>query len=181
MNLTLISKADTLPVSLDDVKANIGINTDDQDNIVLQKIAEAVEIVQGETGKTFADHTWEESYPCWRDVKLSRAPLKSVAWVKYYPDDDSDDQATLDPSSYFVQKPTYTPGKLTYKDWYTLPFLASRPDAVTIRYTSGHLVVPEIAKAAIKNVTRWLYFERDGEDFKAGLQRVLERMQLYGY
>jgi uncharacterized phiE125 gp8 family phage protein len=110
---------------------------------------------------------------------LTRAPLYSVEHIKYY--DTSNTQQTWSDTNYNVMKFANQKGFVEIVDGQGLPDLASRADAVEVRYHSGYGTgavgaskVPSAIKQAILLIVGHLYEKR--EDSVSRLPKASEYM-----
>lgn len=188
--LTTISKSDTLPITLDDVKSHLMVEHDLDDDLITDYIWQAIAYCEESTGSDFTQAVYDlavpgwndNTVPCWnRKIVLPKVPVSDVTSVKYY---DSDNvEQTLSSSSYYVFKPTFQPAFVEFDSSITLPTLKKRSDAVTIRFTAGYATLPHQARGAILLLVGSWYENRQAEitgtittTLKLGAERLLAQI-----
>ena len=188
--LTQISKSDTLPITLDDVKLHLMVEHDLDDDLITDYIWQAIAYCEESTGSDFTEAVYDlavpgwndNTVPCWnRKIILPKVPVSAVASVKYYDTDNA--QQTLSSSSYYVHTPTRQPAVVEFDANTTLPALKTRADAVTIRFTAGYATLPHQARAAILLLVGSWYENRQAEitgtittTLKLGAERLLNQI-----
>ena len=112
MTAALITGPALEPVSLDDAKAHLRLDTDDDDTLLTAAIAAARVHVEALTRRLLIEQGWRvylDRWPQKRIVTLSPAPLISVDTVTVY--DASGDPAVVDADDYEVDT-IAVPGRL---------------------------------------------------------------------
>jgi uncharacterized phiE125 gp8 family phage protein len=182
LGLKLITGPTVEPVTLDPAfRARLRLDGTDDDTDVEAMIAECREACEAETHRAFLTQTWSlflDSLPYGvGEIRIPRAPLQSVAWIKYY--DLAGTLQTLDPSLYHVATAS-EPGRI-WPVWNTVwPFTQyGRPEAVEIRFTAGYgsvaSAVPRAAVAAIKLLVADRYMHR-GDDSQTPIPPAVRRL-----
>jgi len=156
--LSIFTRPTITPISLADAKAQMRIDSTDDDaevDRVMRAAAEffAASIAGGRTWTPTVFDLTEGGFPLGRDrLYLPSPPLASVTSVSYY--DTAGDAQTLEETTDFtVMAPSDEQGWIvpivnTY--W---PTTQDRDDALTVRFTAGYAdrdAVPERAKHAIR-------------------------------
>ncbi len=158
--IKIITAPENLPLSLEDIKGHLRIDTDDDDALLMRYLQVAVERVQALTGLFFLNYTVEESFDRFfmhhahngarqygqtgfyaglhggcgeaRQMRLGAAPVQSVNSVKYY---DSDGVLqTVDPSLYFLEDDI-----VYFNAGFSVPSLRPQGRPVRINYIAGHI------------------------------------------
>lgn len=170
MGLRLISEPEEWPITLDEAKKHLRVDTDDDDELIEAFIEAATDYCDGATGylgRALVEQTWElvlDEFPA-DEIKIPMPPLISVDSVKY--DDASGVEQTLSASEYTVDDIS-EPGWL-------LPVSGAWPsaydsvNAVRIQFTCGYAAtgspavqtVPGTIKSAIKLIVGNLYANRE--------------------
>lgn len=156
--LKLITPPATEPVTLTEAKARLRITITDEDDDITSLIKQARELCEAACQRAFITQTWSlylDDFPRhihWyqQAIRLPRAPLQSVTWIKYY--DTAGVQRTYDAAMYHVTTGS-EPGRIAPlwgAYWQYAQF--GRPEAVEVRFVAGYGAasdVPNAAKAAI--------------------------------
>jgi uncharacterized phiE125 gp8 family phage protein len=177
MGLKLVTAPADWPITLEQAKAHLRVDTDDDDDLIEALIDAAVESAELFQGRALVDQTWDlylDAFPCSRweglrrvnQIEIRKPPLIEVAGVFYL--DSSGAEQTLSASLYTVDTAN-EPGRVVLKSgsWPTLPDLAN---AVRVRFRAGYLDqgvspavenVPKSTKAAILIMIGDLYANRE--------------------
>lgn len=159
MSLTLVTGPTQEPLTLEEAKAQLRIDFDDDDALLRRLITAARQWVEGQTKRSLLTQTWDQTLDyCWPDrIRFERNPVISVSSVTY--NDGSSPMTTLAASKYTVVtrrsasfiEPAYN------EDW---PDIITVPDAVRIRFVSGYTDVPESLVHAISMLVAHWYETR---------------------
>jgi len=169
MALTLVTDLTDEPVSLDEVKAHLRLDIDDDDAYVAGCIAAARQWVEEQTKralmpKTYdqtVDYIWPWKYGNYR-IDLEVAPVSAVTSIKYI--DTTGAEQTLASSQYIVAGRTHHPfiTPAYDVDW---PEVRWIPDTITVRYTAGDAdAVPQAVHRALMILAGHFYEDREGGD-----------------
>ncbi len=136
------------PVSLVEVKAQLGYSENDSssDDRLTRLIVAATEIWERDTQSITTERVIHEKLPEFPEdgFRLYYRPVPAITSIKYF--DPSGTEVTLPPTVYSYD----APNRMLYlANGQSFPGVQSRWDAVTIEYTAGLPVIPEIAKQAI--------------------------------
>jgi uncharacterized phiE125 gp8 family phage protein len=154
------------PVSIAEVKEQIGIKSDDPalDSIISRRIVEARKYAENYTGRALIEQTRELRWACFVDEHELPSAL-SVSSMKYI-DTDGTEQ-TLDTSNYVLDTYAFIPFvKLAYgKSW---PAARLEHNAVRIQYSAGYgatadAVEPLIKEAIILLIGHWMNHQAQAE------------------
>jgi uncharacterized phiE125 gp8 family phage protein len=178
MALNLISVDDDLLVTLQEAKDFIGLSFNHDDALVEGCIRTATELAERETGRSFRETVWEETFKHWKCWMLSRAPVLEVEEIRYFDTDNV--ERDLASSNYIVVRPTFQLGQVWFPRDVSLPSVYCRPDAITVKYTAGYTQQPAMARQAIKVLAKWFYMDRTGKDVENGIDRLLDRLRVHG-
>jgi uncharacterized phiE125 gp8 family phage protein len=191
---TLITKSSdpTTVISLADVKAQSTLEHSADDTLITALMASAIDHLEYSTGMVFYDTTFDEVLPyfpgCRGSITLQGAPLKAITYLKYYDPDGT--LTTMDAEDYLVMTPALSRGFICPSpDVSYWPSTQCRPDAVTIRYTSGwpSSTVPAAAKHMIRLLVVTWYEHREAEgtiqtkQLELGLERLINQLTPAGY
>lgn len=151
MSLTLITPPPVKPISVAEAKAQLRIDTADDDARIGALIAAAVQHIDGRDGwmnRAFVQQTWElrlDAFPWIREANrygsiiLPLPPLRSVDSVSYR--DSAHQLQVWDPSNYDVDLGGDWKGRITPKQAVPWPQTDTQPDAVIVRFTAGYAPV----------------------------------------
>lgn len=192
-----------LPMSLEDAKRKLQIETVDLDaeaaeeidNNVSEAIAAAAEFIEDQTKFTLRPSTFVltlDRWPCF-PLAIEKAPLREVVAIRYLDEDKV--QQTLPPADWYsVQTAT---GGLIYRDpAATLPALANRAAAVEIELDAGFdvpgqtgatvvLEQPQRIRQALSLLTGHYYNNRDAVtdgrtyEVEMGANTLLDTVRLF--
>ena len=128
----------TTPITLVEAKAQMRVETSDDDTLITRLIAAAVAFTdgQGALGKAMITQTWRQwvgNNPS--EVQLAMLPAASVTAVKYYDSDGTLQTATLADFEVFGTSTYKYIKPISGKSW---PVAQTRSDAVAIEYTTGY-------------------------------------------
>lgn len=149
MNLTLVTPAAVLPVTVAEVSDHCRLDSPtDADEALVETYIEAAATwafgVSGWTGRSLTDETFEETFDGWTrrvrstilsELPLARAPVRSVASVKYIDTNGteqtlaSDQHRLVGRNGQGVIVPAYN---------VTWPGLRTQEANVTVRYVAGY-------------------------------------------
>lgn len=166
--LELVTAPAALPVSLSEVKAQLRIEHDDENNYLDRLINAAIALVdaKGILGQAIITQIWAQWLPYTpdREISLSIGPVQSVDAVKYYDDDGILQTDTLSNFDVFglpfakIVKP---------KTGFNWPISQVRPDAIKIEYTVGYgdtsAGVPDTIRHALLMLIAYWYENRENE------------------
>lgn len=161
---TLVEAPEDL-LGLDEAKAHLRVDHDDEDDLIRGLVAGAVAHLdgwQGVLGRCILTQTWAVSVA---SLGTQRLPFPDVqsAVVSYL--DANGDSQTVDPADYRVEV-FHGAGYLVFDSGYSAPtVLSGRDDAVTITAVYGVDVPPPALKvAALMLVGHWYRHREGGTD-----------------
>jgi len=159
------------PVTLEELKDHLRVDSVDEDAVLTGLLAAAREWCEGFQNRAYITQTlqlWLDEWPAANVIVLPRPQLQSVDSVKYYGTDDT--EYTLDASDYRVSLYGYK-GRVVLNHGKSWPSTILRPaEAVVVEYDAGYgddaADVPERARMAIKIVAAHLYENREVTDVR---------------
>ncbi len=179
-------------VSLAEAKKQVNEVSGDDDALLSRLISTATEQVERDSGRALLTQTWKmirDAFPgtCW--VALPRAPLQSVASVKYY--DTAGVLQTWPITNYLIDT-VREPGLLWLADDADWPSLvSSRPNPVEITYVCGWKTaaeVPQRAKHAVLLLVAHWYRSREpvaigtiSSELELTYQALIASLRPHGY
>jgi len=159
--LTRIVDPAVLPLTLNEVKAQLRVTTNDQDDLITGYIMAATDFIEGEwgfLGRALVTQTWRltlDGFPgsagfgsaWWQagsyqfggsggQIKIPLPPLQSIASIKY--DDSNGNEQTVSQFSYFVDTAS-EPGWVVPAGATTWPSTLSAINTVRIDFVAGYL------------------------------------------
>jgi uncharacterized phiE125 gp8 family phage protein len=136
MTAALITPPEIEPVLLDDAKAHLRIDTDDDDALLTAAIAAARVHVETLTRRCLIEQGWRvylDQWPRRRIVSLGPAPLISVESVTVY--DTAGDPTVVDPGDYEVDTVS-VPGRILLSA--AVPVATRQVNGIEIEVTAGY-------------------------------------------
>lgn len=155
MNKYRTNDATTEPVTLAEMKEQLGISSTFSDTKIGRNYKAARQMVEKDTDRSLISQTWRVTLDAWPTsgvIFLPNGRLISVASLKYI-DSDGDEQ-TLAENTHFVVHSKSDVARIVEADNQSWPSLhATRKEVVEIIYTAGYGTtaddVPDWAKEAI--------------------------------
>jgi len=178
--LKLLSSSTGIPVSLNELKDDLNIDFNSDDDRLLKLIKRAIDKIEKDTGRALYSQTWEEVLPCFPtcQLELPIVPLSAIDRIDYY---NSSNVSTRWGSSvdtpWYLINPTNLPAYIQPKTSYPVSY--SRPDAVTVRFTAGNC--PERAKQAISFLVACWNENREGGDTSQDYKNLINSLKIGGY
>lgn len=151
-------------VSLEDAKAHLRVEHDEEDVLLEQYCAAAEQWVEEFTSRAFVTQTWELQLPHWpsaREIRLPRPPLQAVTWVKWT--DDEGIERTMSPDYYEVDTIS-EPGLIELVPGARWPDSTIQIRSVNVRYVAGYGdadAVPPAVKQAARFLVGHFYENRE--------------------
>ena len=150
------------PVSLEELKAHLRVDIDDDDALITSIGKAARQQAEVYTGRAFCTQTWDLFLDSWPTViYLPYPPLSSVTSITYT--DTAGDSQTVSTSVYTVDTDS-EPGRIYLAYGQTWPTTRGIRHAITVRYVCGYgaaAAVPENVKHAIKIMAADMYENRE--------------------
>jgi uncharacterized phiE125 gp8 family phage protein len=152
MGLTSITTSAS-PVTLAEARAYLRIDGGDDDAVLASIIEAATEWVEDQTRQQLRTTVLEytlDAFPCGREIRLPKPPLRSVEAVWYF---NPAGQEAIFPSAAYKLDTSSKPGRIILKPGFSWPVTDGSPQAVRIEYTAGYddaAPVPAVLKQAIK-------------------------------
>lgn len=187
----LVTAPTKLPVELNDMKAWVAIDYDDDDVKIGAMIEAATQHFDGRTGilgRGIMPQTWRVQLGQFRScIRLPLLPFQSVISVKYFDGDNA--EQTVSDNIYGVYEDSIG-AYITLLSGQSWPSTYDRVDAVTIDYVVGYknsAKVPGPIKTAIMILVADLYDNPDGVsdvgsifDQNAVVSRMIAPFRLIG-
>lgn len=167
MGISLYAAADGEPISLDEAKAHLRVDLDEEDELVMACIAASRSYLETVCGRSFVSQTWDytidNDWPCVDSepvIELPRAPLVSVTSISYV---DSDGATQTLASNQYVVDGSETIGRIYPAYAVIWPTVRTQNRAITVRFVAGYgaaAAVPEAIKQAVLLLVGHFYAQR---------------------
>jgi uncharacterized phiE125 gp8 family phage protein len=160
MPLQLIISPSVEPVTLDEAKLHLKVDTTDDDALIATLIAAARARAEWNTGRAFVTQGWMLWRDCWAEcVEIPLPPLQAVSAVTVYAPDGT--ASVIDPSNYTVDTASQ-PGRIVFG---CIPPVGLRAvNAISVAFTAGYGDaagdVPAPVREAILEIVAELYVHR---------------------
>ena len=168
MSLQLTAPPVIEPVSLDEAKAHLKVDTTDEDALIARAIAGARARAEWHTGRAFVTQGWMlwlDCWPCTGAVEIPLPPLQAVTSITVYATDGT--PTVLDPSTYQVDIAS-SPGRVLLSGCSVAPMDLRTMNALAIAFTAGYGDdaddVPTQIREAILDYVADLYANRGDSD-----------------
>ncbi|MBL4767638.1 MAG: phage head-tail connector protein [Rhodobacteraceae bacterium] len=155
-----------LPVSLEDMKAWVVIDYDEDDAQITALIEAATQHFDGYSGilgRAIMPQTWRVQLPCFQSfMRLPLSPFQSVTSIKYYDEDNAEQTVSGDVYAAYEDSIGAFISLLPGQSW---PSSYNRADAVSIDYMVGYknvAKVPGPIKTAIMMLVAEMYDNPEG-------------------
>lgn len=165
MALVLVMPPAVEPVTLQEGKAHLRVDTTDDDVLISSLITAAREYCEAFQRRAYITQMWElvlDAWPNGPEIRLPRPPLQSVVAVRYC--DFSGTEYTLSPEDYIVDTKS-EPGRVVLAYGKTWPAVMLYPASpIAIRFTAGYgdpASVPAKVKQAILLLVGHWYENRE--------------------
>jgi uncharacterized phiE125 gp8 family phage protein len=182
MLLSLHTAPAETPVSLEEAKAHLRVEHDEEDDLITALINAATAEIDGRQGflrRSLVTQTWDyflSWFPVQARICLPFPPVQSVTHIKYF--DGANAEQTFDPASYevvTVAEQAYV--QLAHNaSW---PGTYEREQAINIRYVAGYgdpEDVPANIRAAILIRVGELYANRGDADWSGDMSKPVRRL-----
>jgi uncharacterized phiE125 gp8 family phage protein len=162
-NLTLYTAPTTEPLTLDEVKSYLRIDTSDDDVYLWSLLTTARKFCESFQNRVYITQTWEVSFDNWpcSVIELPKGNLQSITHIKYT---DSDNVITTIDSGDYVVSTRGMLGKVAPAYGKSWPSFTPCPlDPIVIRYVCGYGTaddVPEQVKQAMYLLISHWYEQR---------------------
>lgn len=169
MALTVVTSPTVEPVSLDEAKAHLRVDVEDENDQIRALITAARQYIETFTGRALCTQTWDlklDAFPCSDTLWLRKPPVSSVTSITYL--DTANVSQTWSASNYLTDLPAgeqATFARITPAYGVVWPSTYSVINAVTVRFVCGYgatgATVPEGLRQAMKLMIGHLYGFRE--------------------
>jgi len=165
MKVAIVTPSTQDPITLDEAKNFMKIDTEDDDGLILTQITAAKEYAEATQGRKFMTQTWKYYLDDWPDenyIELPFPPLQDVSTIKYT---DYNGTQTTWSSSEWDHDIVSEPGRVILGYGYSWPTATLHPNnPIEIQFICGYGTpddVPEVTKAGMKLIIDELYENRE--------------------
>lgn len=146
MALQIVTPPALEPVTLDDAKAHLKVDTADEDALIATLVTAARARAEWHLGRALVAQSWIQWLDCWQGaVEIALPPLIAVTSVTAFARDGG--ETSIDPADYFVDTAS-APGRVAF-DRAAPPDLRAR-NAVAIAFDAGYGAAAEDVPAPIR-------------------------------
>jgi uncharacterized phiE125 gp8 family phage protein len=166
MSLSLTTPPAAEPVTLDQAKAHLKVDTTDDDALITSLIAAARARAEWHTGRAFITQSWTfwlDGWPCDGVIEIPLPPVQSISAVTAYALDDS--ATVLDAATWQIDTAS-APARLALKPNASPPVNLRALNAIAIAFTAGYggaSDVPAPIVQAVLMILAALYAHRGDE------------------
>ena len=153
------------PVTVDEAKVQLRIESDDFDDEIRKQIDAATDYLQTVGDRQFCTATWMtklDKFPCGYDdeIRLAKSPLASVSSIAYL---DADGTSTTLSSTAYDVDTNSEPGRITLSYGDVWPSTQDVANAVTITFVAGQAQasVPQRIKQHILSIVAEWWWNRE--------------------
>lgn len=175
MGTQLVTAAQTEPVSIDEIKEHLCIETNDYDSQLSGLIQEGRRYVEQHTGRALITQTWNLKLDAFQDkILVPYPPLQSISSITYQ---DLDNATQTLASTIYIVDTSEEPARLN--EAYGEAYPSTYPDlnSVTIQFVAGYgdypEDIPERFKRAIKLYVSWMF--DDSDMAKTALKSIVQQ------
>jgi uncharacterized phiE125 gp8 family phage protein len=166
MGLELTSAPALEPVSLDEAKAHLRVDTTDEDALIARLAVAARESAEAYTRRAFIAQSWRltrDAWPASGTLLLPKPPLSSVTAVTLT--DRSGAASVLSDDLYIVDGAA-VPGRIVLKETAVLPSFLREANAIAVDFSAGYGDEADDVPAAIRSaILHWTahFYESRGD------------------
>jgi uncharacterized phiE125 gp8 family phage protein len=187
MNYSLVTAATVYPVTLEEAKLHLRVDSNVEDTLISSLIIAATSFVEDNTWRALCTQTWKLSLDA-NEVKkfigLTKSPIQSISAVKYF--DINGVQQTMSTGGFqanLLNEPAII-------ELQTIPQMKTMMNAMEIQFVCGYGVaasVPEAIKEAMKLLIGHYYEHREAvsttklTELPIGIQALLAPYNIYFY
>lgn len=159
MKVSIVEETENEPVSLEEMKAWLKLEIDDDDSVITSLITASRQHCENELNKSLVSQTLLATFDGFSVVlDLPFPPIESIEEVLYF-DVDGEEQE-LEADSYWFSKGI--PARIEAKERF--PATQSRPDSVSVEYITAGDCTENIKTAIRMLVAHWYTHRAAAED-----------------
>lgn len=175
MRLKLKTAPAVEPITLDEAKNYLRVDTADDNILIAKLITTARQLAERETRRAFITQTWQMFLDFAKtEMEIPMPPLQSVVSITVISEDGT--ESIVDSSSYDVDLSENSPGRIRHKSGYSWPSHRGFVSFI-IEFVAGYgdaaSDVPEALRQAILQLIGFLYDNRDAGEIPTGIRAIL--------
>lgn len=175
MRLKLKTAPAAEPVTLEEAKNHLKVDSNDDNLLITALITTARQLAERETKRAFITQTWEMVLDSAEgEIEIPKPPIQSVISIKVI--DDAGNENEVSSSYYDVDASENSPGRVRIKSGCSWPphrGFASFIIEFKVGYGDTADKVPEMLRQAVLQTVGHLYDNRGSEDIPAGARALL--------
>jgi len=175
MRLKLKTAPSTEPITLDQAKLHLRVDTGDDNALISMLITTAREMAEKETKRAFITQIWQMTLDAAEsEIEIPKPPLQSVESITVI--DEAGNESVVDASHYDVDKAQNSYGRVRLKSgstWPTHRGFASFIVEFKAGYGDAAADVPEALKQAVLQLIAHFYENRESVEIPAGVKILL--------
>lgn len=155
MSLALVVNPGIEPISLDEAKLHLRVDSADEDALITTLIKAARQQAEHELGRALITQTWElrlDAFPS-SEIRLAMPTVRSIESIKYL--DAMGAEQTVPSADYALDAAT-TPGWVLLASGASWPSTYDGANAVRVRFTAGYGTAGTDVPA---NVIAWMLLQ----------------------
>lgn len=161
MYLPVLVEAADPPLSLEDAKAHLYVDHEDDDGVIEAFVAAATAHVERVTSFLLAEQTWQQDFDSFCGIiRLTKGPVSAVDSITYR--NEAGQLSTVDGDDYGLFADSIS-SYVRFKDNFSRPSDLYQAAAVRVTWTAGQEEVPAPLIAAIKLIVGDLYANREAK------------------
>lgn len=179
LKLTVVPTVE--PVSLEEAKDHLRVDSADDNVLITSLITTARRFIESQTGKALIDQTWELRLDkAGETVLIPKAPLSVVSKIEVI----SESGVTTEVSSslYDSDTPDDSPGRVKLKEGCTWPDHRGF-DSFIVTFIAGYGAaatdVPDELKQGMLQLIGHYYDGRQGEELPSGVEALINLHKIY--
>ena len=152
MSIVRVGEPVVLPVTLADVKLNMGVIETVEDALITLAIGEATRYAESYCGRSFITQTWRQTLDCFpRVIRLERGPVQAITELRYL-DMNGTQQVVANPGApQWAIDLDADMARLAPAFGYTWPNALPQIAAVRVTYRAGYGDAPANVPEGIRN------------------------------
>jgi uncharacterized phiE125 gp8 family phage protein len=169
------------PVTLEEAKNHLKVDSNDDNLLITALITTARQLAEKETRRAFITQTWEMILDSAEsEIEIPKPPLQSVISIKVI--DDTGNESEVSSTYYDVDTSENSPGRIKLKSgccWPTHRGFASFIIEFKAGYGDTADKVPDMLRQAVLQGIGHLYDNRGSEDLPPGAKALLWSFKVF--
>ena len=182
MRLKLTIQPTVEPVSLEEAKLHLRVDSGDDNALITSLIKTARRFIESQTGKALIDQTWELRLDAAGEtIPIPKAPLLSVV-SKIEVISEAGVTSEVSSSLYNSDTPQDSPGRVKLKEGCTWPDHRGF-DSFIVTFVAGYgataTLVPDELRQGILQLVGHYYEGRQGEELPSGIEAIIDSHRIH--